>query len=200
MLITIEGIDGAGKTTLQQNLEKRLKNRDIEVLCIREPGGTKISESIRSILLNPDNKKMHKMTEAFLFSAARRQIVDEIIEPAIKSGKIVICDRFYDSTIAYQGYGRGLNVSELKILNDLASNHITPDITFLIHIDREEAIKRIKNKNKDRMESDDGLLVRAKDGYLMLAKQNPERIIILNGVAKPDELAFEAERRILERM
>lgn len=200
MFITIEGIDGAGKTTLQQNLEKRLKNRGIEVLCIREPGGTKISESIRSILLNPDNKKMHKMTEAFLFSAARRQIVDEIIEPAIKSGKIVICDRFYDSTIAYQGYGRGLNVSELKILNDLASNHIIPDITFLIHIDREEAIKRIKNKNKDRMESDDGLLVRAKDGYLMLAKQNPERIIILNGIAKPDELAFEAERRILERM
>jgi len=200
MFITIEGIDGAGKTTLQQNLEKRLKNRGIEVLCIREPGGTKISESIRSILLNPDNKKMHKMTEAFLFSAARRQIVDEIIEPAIKSGKIVICDRFYDSTIAYQGYGRGLNVSELKILNDLASNHIIPDITFLIHIDREEAIKRIKNKNKDRMESDDGLLVKAKDGYLMLAKQNPERIIILNGIAKPDELAFEAERRILERM
>ena len=200
MFITIEGIDGAGKTTLQQNLEKRLKNRGIEVLCIREPGGTKISESIRSILLNPDNKKMHKMTEAFLFSAARRQIVDEIIEPAIKSGKIVICDRFFDSTIAYQGYGRGLNVSELKILNDLASNHIIPDITFLIHIDREEAIKRIKNKNKDRMESDDGLLVRAKDGYLMLAKQNPERIIILNGIAKPDELAFEAERRILERM
>ena len=177
-----------------------MKNRGIEVLCIREPGGTKISESIRSILLNPDNKKMHKMTEAFLFSAARRQIVDEIIEPAIKSGKIVICDRFFDSTIAYQGYGRGLNVSELKILNDLASNHIIPDITFLIHVDREEAIKRIKNKNKDRMESDDGLLVRAKDGYLMLAKQNPERITVLNGIAKPDELAFEAERRILERM
>ncbi len=191
MFITFEGIDLCGKTTQAEILIQRLKNSGFDVVFIREPGGTKISELIRNILLDPQNKEMEPITELFLFSASRAQLVREVIIPSLNSGKIVVCDRFYDSTVAYQGYGRGIEIEKIKVINELASGGLVPDLTFLIDIPVDEIHRRRKEKygDFDRMEnSGDEFYERVRRGYLEIA-QTSDRFVVIDGKDKIDEIS-----------
>ncbi len=184
MLITFEGLDYCGKTTQAQLLVERLKQSDKAVLFIREPGGTSISEKIRAILLDKQHNELTQKTELFLFSAARTQLVSEVIRPALRVGKIVICDRFYDSTTAYQGYGRTLKLAEVLAVNKIAIEGIVPDLTIFVDIDIDEIFKRqeASGVSVDRMESSGREFFRkVRDGYWTLAQEESTRFIIVNG-------------------
>ncbi len=178
-LITFEGIDGSGKSTQIKLISDKLNKLGIENIIIREPGGTKVSEKIRDILL--DNKNLiNKFTETLLFLSSRSQLVNEIIIPALNEGVYVLCDRYIDSTVAYQGYGRGIDISQINILNDLAVNKIHPDLTFIFDIKVETSLKRLESKHKDRMEQvDKDFIIKVRQGYLDLA-ENYERCVIIN--------------------
>ena len=143
-LITFEGIDGAGKSTQIQLLEAEFNKLGILYKTFREPGGTDLSEKIREILLDKDNLELYSNAESLLFAAARAQLTVEQIKPAIAKGECVICDRFTDSTIAYQGHGRGLNIKNLEIINNIATEGLTPDITFILDIDPGKASERMR--------------------------------------------------------
>ncbi len=175
--ISFEGVDGSGKSTQIQKLKSFLEEKGYQVVLTREPGGTEIGEKIRRIILDPDNKKMTHMTEAFLYAASRAQHVEEIIKPAIDTGKIVICDRFVDSSIAYQGYGRQLGDS-VSIINGYAVAGYVPDITFLMKVKPNVGNDRIKNRPKDRIElENEEFYSRVHEGYEKLEESFPERII-----------------------
>ncbi len=207
MFITFEGVDLCGKTTQAEILVERLKSLGYDVLFVREPGGTKISEAIRNILLSEQNREMDPLTELFLFSASRAQLVKEAIIPALRSGKIVICDRFYDSTLAYQGYGRGIDIEKIKIINELASSGIVPDITFLIDIPVEEIYRRKISKSTemrkdqgDRMESSGfDFFERVRNGYLEIAKES-ERFIVIDGMKDIDEISQQIWSIVFEKL
>jgi dTMP kinase len=188
MFITFEGIDQSGKSTQCQLLAEFLTGKGYEVLLLREPGGTDISEKIRDVLLDRGSDGMVPLAEFFLYSAARAQLVMEVIKPALESGKIVICDRFDDSSTAYQGYARGLGVAEVESINDLATGGLKPDLTFFIDIPVTESLKRLKDagKLKDRMESEGAkFFEKVRQGYLQIAtksKDDPDnRFKIING-------------------
>ena len=185
LFITVEGPDGAGKSTQIDYIKKYFKERGEEALFTREPGGTQISEKIRGIILDKNNEEMSHMTEALLYAAARAQLVKEVIEPALKAGTHVICDRFIDSSIAYQGYGRGLGMS-VGIINGFAVGDCMPDLTLLLKIDSDRGMDRIdsdgrKARPKDRLESE-ALDFHRKvyNGYLQLENDFPERIRGIN--------------------
>jgi len=179
LFITFEGADGCGKTTQLKLLKEYLENKGFEVLLTREPGGVGLGEKIREILLNYDGDVSSK-AEAFLFLADRAQNIDNIVKPAIEAGKIVLCDRHTDSTIAYQGYGRGVDLQQLKMLNNLATGGFKPDLTYVFDIDVETSQKRV-GKVKDRMEAA-GVEFhnRVREGYLAIAKDEPSRVRVIN--------------------
>lgn len=188
--ISFEGIDGCGKTTQAEKLCDKLSSKSILFKYIREPGGTAISEDIRNILLDPKNDIMSSTTETMLFLAARSQIVNEKIKPALKLNKWVISDRFTDSTLAYQGYGRKLNIEKLEELNDFSIQSCSPDLTFLIDINEQEADKRLLNSDKDRFEKEDMLFYsRVRTGYIEIAKKFNDRIHIINGMDSVDNIS-----------
>jgi len=183
--ITFEGIEGTGKTTQCALLCDYLRGHGIDIVETREPGGTSLGESIRALLLSPEAEGPTARAELLLFLAARSQLVTQIIAPALKAGKWVVCDRFSDATVAYQGYGRGIDVEIVKTLNDFATGGLKPDKTFLLDLDVETGIKRAVSGKKefagshvgDRMESEDiEFHRRVRRGYLELAEQEPERI------------------------
>ena len=185
MLISFEGLDFSGKTTQIKLLVDRLKSAGHDTVLVREPGGTPISEKIRNILLDNKNKEMTQIAELFLFSAARNQLVNQVILPSMKDGKIVICDRFYDSTTAYQGYGRGINIGAITKINEIATMGTKPDLTFFIDIPINEITKRrlLANVSTDRMESSgEKFYEKVRDGYLEIAKHEPERFFVINGL------------------
>jgi len=202
MFITFEGVDLCGKTTQAEILVQRLKNSGFDVVFLIEHGGTKISELIRNILLDSQNKEMDPITELFLFSASRAQLVREIVIPSLNSGKIVVCDRFYDSTLAYQGYGRGIEIEKIKIVNELASGGLVPDLTFLIDIPVDEIYKRKKEKygDFDRMErSGIEFYERVRKGYLEIAKIS-DRFFIIDGQKKIDEISDQIWTIVSEKL
>ncbi len=208
MFITFEGVDLCGKTTQAEILIRRLKDLGYDVVFVREPGGTKISEIIRNILLDLRNCEMDSITELFLFSASRAQLVREVILPSLKNGKIVVCDRFYDSTLAYQGYGRGIDIEKIKVINELASFGLTPDITFLIDIPVEEIYRRKQKavesgnaKNTvDRMEiSGFEFYERVRWGYLEIAKMS-ERFVVIDGTKGIDEISEKIWSIVFEKL
>lgn len=189
MFITFEGIEGSGKTTQSELLARALQEKGFEVVHTYEPGGTKISEEIRKILLNPENSNMSDLTELFLYLSARAQIVEEVIKPALKAGKIVICDRFSDATLAYQGYGRGLDKKLIQKLNSLVSQNIKPDLTIILDIDPKEGLQKAISLHKnaypegkgDRIEQETiEFHQRVRDGYLEIGKQNKKRVKIIS--------------------
>ncbi len=185
--ISFEGIDGCGKTTQAEILCDKLNSKSILFEYIREPGGTAISEDIRNILLDPENEIMSNTTETLLFLAARSQIVCEKIKPALKQNKWVICDRFTDSTIAYQGYGRKLDVNKLHDLNKYTTQSTFPDVTFFLDISETDAVHRLINSEKDRFEKEDiEFYSRVRYGYLEILKKHSERIHIINGLDSVD--------------
>jgi dTMP kinase len=191
MFITFEGIDFCGKSTQVLLLQKYLENKGERVIIIREPGGTEISEKIRDILLDKKNHKMVTEAEIFLFSASRAQLVREKIRPFLDEGYYVISDRFHDSTTAYQGYGRGLPVESVEIINHVAIDNTIPDITFIIDIPGEELTKRKKLKHHselDRIEVSHNLFYdRVRQGYLTIAKKE-KRFRVIDGTKGIDEI------------
>ncbi|MCM8709656.1 dTMP kinase [Clostridium sp. SYSU_GA19001] len=172
LLITFEGPDGSGKTTQISMLKEYLNNKGFEVIYTREPGGTKISEKIRDIILDNKNSEMSPMCEALLYASARAQLVQEVIKPAIESGKIVICDRFVESSIVYQGIGRNLGEDRIRSINEAATDGLKADITFMLTIPFEEGLRRkAKQKSFDRLENSGSEFHRkVYEGYMNLAK------------------------------
>ncbi len=187
LFITFEGADGCGKTTQLNLLNDYLIKKGYKVLLTREPGGKGLGEKIREILLNYDGEVSDRC-ESFLFLADRAQNIDVIINPAIKQGKIVLCDRHTDSSVAYQGYGRGLDIEQIKILNNLATNGIQPDLTLVFDVDIETSMQRV-GSDKDRMEnSGKEFFNRVRNGYLELAKQSPDRIKVIDATKAIDKV------------
>ncbi|MBO6087157.1 dTMP kinase [bacterium] len=187
LFITFEGVDGCGKSTQIELLSKYLKENNFEVVITREPGGKGLGEKLREILLNYDGEVSDRC-ESFLFLADRAQNIDTIVNPAVNSGKIVLCDRHTDSTVAYQGYGRGLDIDTINHLNNLATNNKKPDLTFIFDIDTETSMKRV-GKNQDRMESA-GIEFqnRVRKGYLELAQIEPERVKVIDATKTIEEI------------
>jgi len=177
--ITFEGADGCGKTTQIKLLDEYLKKNGYKTLLTREPGAKGLGEKIREILLNYDGE-VSSTCESFLFLADRAQHADCIIKPAIENGIIVLCDRHTDSTIAYQGHGRGVNIGKLKELNDIAVSGLKPDLTIVFDIDAKTSMSRVGNE-KDRMESSGmEFFERVRNGYLEISKQEPERVKVID--------------------
>ncbi len=191
MFITFEGLDFSGKTTQAKLLIERLAVSGRVVHFLREPGGTAISERIRDILLDKKYLEMGDTAELLLFSASRTQLVAEVIAPALKRGETIVCDRYYDSTTAYQSYGRGLNLVDVRLINKVATNGIVPDMTFLVDIPVEE-IERRKAKAGlafDRMESSGKEFYwRVRNGYLEIARAEQQRFTILDGMLPVEEI------------
>ncbi len=179
LFITFEGCDGCGKTTQLELLAKYLQDKGYDVIVTREPGARGLGEKLREILLNYDGE-VSSNCESFLFLADRAQHIDTIVKPAIDAGKIVLCDRHIDSTAAYQGYGRGLDLEQINYLNNIATSGLKPDLTLLFDVDIETSMARVGN-NKDRMENA-GIEFQEKvrHGYLELAKKEPKRIKVFD--------------------
>ena len=179
LFITFEGADGCGKTTQIKLIDEYLRNKGYKTLLTREPGAKGLGEKIREILLNYDGE-VSSRCESFLFLADRAQHVDCIIKPALKDGVIVLCDRHTDSTVAYQGYGRGLDIEEIKKLNNLATGGLKPDLTIVFDVDIETSQARV-GKNKDRMESAGiEFFKKVREGFLEIAKEEPQRVKVID--------------------
>jgi dTMP kinase len=190
MLITFEGLDYSGKSTQVKMLSDRITLQGHRVLVLREPGGTEIGEKIRKILLDKENISLTDASELFLFSASRSQLVKEVILPALEGKMTVICDRYDDSTTAYQGYGRSIDLAAITAINKFATGGLEPDLTFFLDIPIREIEKRIARAkaNRDRMESNDiGFYERVRNGYLAIAQQQP-RYRVLDGLKSIDDL------------
>ncbi len=182
IFISLEGIEGTGKTTQSRLLSEVLIEKGYEVVLTHEPGGTAIGDRIREILLHVNHGAMSYMTELLLYNAARAQHISEKILPAIKAGKIVITDRFIDSTVAYQGYGRGIDIQLIKSINNIATEGVKPDLTIIFDLDVETGMKRNRGINKiDRLELEDIEFHRkVRDGYLKIANEEPQRIKVID--------------------
>lgn len=192
IFITFEGIDGSGKTTQINALIRRLDEAGIPYLLFREPGGTEIGEKIRDILLDVKHDGMLPVTELLLYSASRYQLTVSRIIPALEAGKVVICDRFYDSTTAYQGYGRGIDLDFIQRLNTAATAGLIPHKTFILDISLEERHKRLGEKNLDRLEQEAlDFHIKVREGFLKMAKSEPQRFIVLDGKRSPEILSKE---------
>ncbi len=203
MFITFEGLDFCGKSTQAALLAQRLREAVGSppggggVLSLRDPGGTEISERLRALLLDRERMEMGDLTELMLFSASRAQLVAEVIRPALARGDVVICDRFYDSTTAYQGFGRGLNQETIRRLNAIAADGTDPDVTILIDVSVEEIERRKAEAGvrSDRMESAGRLFYeRVREGYRELSRREAERIILINGMAPVERVQADVWR------
>lgn len=180
VFITFEGTEGCGKSTQSKLLYDYLRRRGYDCVYTREPGGTGLGEKIRETLLHSKNIEISDLAELFLFEAARAQIVREIISPALKDKKIIICDRFYDATTAYQGCGGKVSLKTIRALNDIASGGIKPDLTILLDVDINTGLRRAKKKGSDRMEAKKlAYHKRVRAGYIALAKKEPNRINVV---------------------
>jgi dTMP kinase len=192
--ITIDGPDGGGKTTQAERLRGHLASRGLRVLLTREPGGTWLGERVRDVLLARTGAAAaptDPLTDALLFNAARRQIVGEVIRPALEAGTYVICARFADSTLAYQGYGAGVPLDRLRALADVATDGLTPDLTILLDLPVEAGLARKAPGDVTRFEAEFDLDFhgRVRDGFLAIARSEPERVAVIDASASRDEVA-----------
>jgi dTMP kinase len=204
MFITFEGIDCSGKSTQVTLLKEGLERQGYEVVVVREPGGTRISERVRDILLSNDHAEMNATSEFLLFSAARAQLVSEVIRPALQRNAVVLCDRFDDSSIAYQGWGRGIALAHIEAINTIATFSLKPDVTFLIDISPTESVRRkqlMQGSSEDRMErSGLAFYERVREGYLHIAKAEPQRFIVIDGTKAVHNIAEEIWNIVTSRM
>jgi len=204
MFITIEGPEGSGKTTATNRVVQELEKLGYQIVRTREPGGTPISEQIRNVILDKENTMMDPRTEALLYAAARRQHLVEKVWPATREGKIVICDRYIDSSLAYQGGARGLGIDNIIDINMFATEDTWPDLTLLFDIEPELGLERIaKNKEREVNRLDLEKLEfhkKVRETFLLLAKKQPERFAIIDASKSPDEVASLALEAIKNRL
>lgn len=201
IFIALEGPDGSGKSTVVNSIKKYLEEKNIDFIFTREPGGTSIGEDIRDLILDNDNIDMKAETEALLYAASRAQHVHEKIRPALEEGKVVICERFLLSSLAYQGIGRNLGIEKVKMINDFGIDGTYPDLTLFFHIDPETALLRKTEKIKgDRLELEGNLFhERVYKGYLDLIEKYPENVKIIDA-RESKEMVLEKSILEIERM
>lgn len=205
LFITMEGTDGAGKTTQIKLLKDFLVQKGFEVVSLREPGGNTISEKIREIIIDKENDKMSDMTEAMLYAASRAQLVKEVIIPNLNEGNIVLCDRFVDSSIVYQGYARGMGEDIIENINQYATQGIAPDMTFFLKLSPEASLERKKKQEElDRIEAaGNSFHKRVYNGYLKLVEKNKKRIRVIDAENSikdiHEEIIQHIERLLKER-
>jgi len=200
VLITFEGIEGSGKSTLIASLASDLRNRKIDIHVTREPGGTPLGDRVRALFLLDPDVTIDPLAEALLINSSRAQLVGDVIVPALRAGTVVLCDRFFDATIAYQGFGRGLDIEMLLELSLTATRRIAPDLTFLLDIPTELSRERLRARGvaADRLERESlEFHDRVRRGYLQLAARF-DRIVVLDGTRAPGDLAAEA-MAVIER-
>lgn len=202
MFITFEGIEGSGKTTQLRMLAARLGG---EALVTKEPGGTRSADRIRAVLLDPESH-LDPVAETFLFAASRRQHVEEVIRPALAAGRVVLCDRFTDATLAYQGFGRLLDLDRLRSLNEWATGSLAPALTLLFDLDEEEGLTRARSRNaaatphEGRFEAEDlAFHRRVREGYLALARAEPGRFGVVDATGSPDEVSSRIDALLAAR-
>jgi len=198
VFISFEGIDGSGKSTQVALFREYLERNSMEYVFIREPGGTQAGEDIREILLH-NEYKLFPETELLLFMASRAQIVREVIIPALKKKKLVLADRFLDSSVAYQGYGRGLSIQMVTTLNEFSTGGVTPHLTLFIDVPVDVAVKRMRREmkhDKIEMESLD-FFKRVRQGYLELAKRDPKRILVIDGTMSVEKIHEQVVKEFL---
>ncbi|MFN0157735.1 MAG: dTMP kinase [Bacteroidota bacterium] len=203
MFITFEGLDFSGKTTQAKLLIEKLQQRGKTVHFIREPGGTRISERVREILLDKAFSEMTDTAELLLFSASRTQLVSEVIVPALKRSEVVVCDRYFDSTTVYQGHGRGLNLDAVKSINRLATGGLNPDLTILIDISIDEIERRKLSAGLafDRMESSGKKFYeRVRKGYIALAHEESNRFVHIDGMESMENVERNVWRSVEQRL
>ena len=205
--ITFEGIEGCGKTTQAARSAEFLRQSGMEVILTREPGGTRIGDAIREILLSPKNGEMDPVTELLLYFASRAQHVAEVILPALEAGKVVLCDRFSDATTAYQGYGRGLPLDTIERINTEATGGLAPDLTLLFDLEPEVGLDRVGKRaaasgggSGDRLEQEElDFHRRVRSGYLEIARREPDRVILVDA-SPPEAEVAEDVIRVLQEM
>ena len=191
ILITLEGPEGAGKTTILQQILPILTQVGVAILTTREPGGIRIAENIREIILAPENTAIDGRTELLLFAAARRQHLNEKVRPALAEGKIVIIDRFIDSSVAYQGYARGIDVADVEMINNFATDGLLPDLTLYFDVDTEIGLSRVMSGNREVNRLDleaKEMHQKVRAGYQAIAKANPERIVTIDASQTIDQV------------
>ncbi|KEI16429.1 dTMP kinase [Clostridium haemolyticum] len=201
VFITLEGPEGSGKTTIVKMIERYLKENNIDYISTREPGGINISEQIREIILDRENTEMDARTEALLYVASRRQHLSERVIPALKSGKIVICDRFIDSSLAYQGYARGIGIDEVMSINEFAIDGYMPNLTLYLDIDPEIGLRRISENAKREVNRLDleklDFHKKVREGYFKVLKKFPNRIKKINA-NQPIDKVFQDVKNYLK--
>ena len=197
-LVSFEGLDGSGKSTQIEKLRSYFQEQGRPMVVYREPGGTDISERVRSLLLH-DTDEMDSTTELLLFASARSQVVAENVIPALEGGKLVVLDRFYDSTTAYQGYGHNFDIEKITMINEIASHGRVPDLTIYLHIPLHVREERMSERSKDRMErKSDDFYSQVYNGFEALAQDHPRRIKKLDGSLDEQTLHKEVVSRINE--
>ena len=203
-LITLEGVEGSGKSTLIQYLKELIEGIGKKVIVTREPGGIEISEQIRSVILDTENTKMDGRTEALLYAAARRQHLVERIIPALKEGNVVLCDRFIDSSLAYQGYARGLGIDEVLSINEFAIGSFMPNLTLYLDLDPQIGLSRIrKNKGREvnRLDLEEiSFHLKVREGYEEVIKRFPDRIVRVDANQELDKVLSDTKQILLEKL
>ena len=196
LFITLEGLEGAGKSTQAKLLADRLTKAGYPVTLVREPGGTTVGEAVRGILADPQYDDMSPLTEVFLFAASRTQLVQQVIRPKLGEGPIVICDRISEATLAYQGYGRGVHPTQIREVSDICSWGVHPDLTFLLDIEPARGLNRVRTRSVetltklDRFETLDlGFFEKVRNGYLEIAQEEPFRFRVVDATGDVDSLA-----------
>jgi dTMP kinase len=203
MFITFEGPEGSGKTSQIPQLAEFLTEQGYSVVCTREPGGTDIGTQVREILMRMENTSMHPRTEILLFLAARAQLVEESIRPLIAQGKVVLCDRYADSTLAYQGYGHGLDLGLLRQFLNFATGRLWPDLTLLLDIDPEEGLRRRKRSGGEWNRLDAYALAfhqRVREGYLALANLDPQRWVVIDASRPFEQVQNQIQQVVIQHL
>jgi len=191
IFITFEGGEGCGKSTQQRLLARRLEAAGLTVRTLREPGGTIVGEAVRSVLLDPEHSGLDPIAEVLLYEASRAQLIAEVIEPALQAGEVVLCDRFFDSSTAYQGHARGLPLAQIESLNRVATGGLLPDRTLLLDIDAALGVQRATCEGgADRLECEDiAFHERVRAGFLRIAAENPERVHVVDASGSVEDVA-----------
>jgi dTMP kinase len=206
LFITLEGIEGAGKSTIAERLDMWLRKQDYQTIVTREPGGTKVGEKLREIIINKSLYKIPIENELLLIESARAQIMDEVVLPNLGKNKTVILDRHCDSTTAYQGYGRGIDLNFIAHLNNFSTRGRKPNLTLLLDLDVETGLSRARTQSnshhfQDRFESETSLFMqRVRDGFLHIAEENPDRVVVIDAINPVDLVWQEIQDKIKSKL